>query len=71
MSNILNPIWRYTYKGFTPPHPTPPHAFCKRPHVAAPAWGEVGRGVSFMGTSPYWKQDIGHLFEYISRGISR
>ena len=31
------------------PHPTRPHAFHRRPHEAAPAWGWVGCCESLMG----------------------
>ena len=45
-SNILYPIWKYTYQGFPPPHPTqcPPRPLCGRPP----------HGVGWGGGKPSW-----------------
>ena len=61
ISNLLCPIWKYTHKGFPPPHPTPPHPM-PGPSTEGPgvdgAWGWVGWGESLMVIFPYWILDI-------------
>ena len=44
MSNILYPIWKFTDKGSTPPHPTPCRG--RRRWVGVGAWGGEGGGVN-------------------------
>jgi hypothetical protein len=49
ISNILYPIWKYTHKGFPPPHP--PH-----PMLGPPAEGPGGAwgGGGGVGGNPLW-----------------
>ena len=49
MSNMLDPKWKYTPKGFIPLR-LPPHAHpLLAPSVPGLQWCEVGRSDSFIG----------------------
>ena len=46
ISNSLYPIWKYTHKGFRPPHPMP--------HTPRPRLRRPRHGVGVVGGNPLW-----------------